>query len=420
MSRPLVELADIAAPKGIVGGPFGSSLVNKDYAESGVPVIRGANMSLGKFVSGEFVYVTPEKVESDLSRNQARPGDLVFTQRGTLGQVALVPAVPFERYVVSQSQMRVTINPDVADTEYVYYACSSETFLRQISDHAISTGVPHINLGILGRLRVPLPTLREQRAIAEVLGALDDKIAANRRCIQSLNHLADAEYSRFSMETTKCESRPDVITLVELSRMGAIVFGDGYRTKRAELNEDGYRIIRVADIFDGEIHLNGTDFVSYERRKAIGSKAGQPGDIVLTTKGTVGRLAVFEGAEEPVVYSPQVCFFRVRNGNGSIERSYLRRWLSSPSFLSQASYRKGNTDMADYLNLTDIGSMKLDLPPIEDQRVLANTLEPLEESIASLRREARVLADLRSALLPRLMSGEFHVRDAERAVSDVV
>ena len=84
-----LKVGDIAAPgrNSIVGGPFGSDLVSKDYVPNGIPVIRGANMGNGRWVSGEFVYVSKAKAES-LAANCAKPGDLIFTQRGTIGQIA--------------------------------------------------------------------------------------------------------------------------------------------------------------------------------------------------------------------------------------------------------------------------------------------------------------------------------------------
>ncbi|PHP51809.1 restriction endonuclease subunit S [Actinomyces ruminis] len=190
-----MRLEDLAVEDGIVGGPFGSTLVGADYVNAGVPVVRGSNMR-GRFVSGEFVYVTLRKFDRDLSRNTAEPGDLVFTQRGTLGQVALVPDSPYGIYVVSQSQMRVRVDASKVEPLYVYYACMAPSFLRQIDDMAIRTGVPHINLGILGKLQIPDMPRREQQAIAEVLGALDDKIAANGRLILLVEERLRALFER--------------------------------------------------------------------------------------------------------------------------------------------------------------------------------------------------------------------------------
>src|SRR5258708_6664098 len=151
----------------IVGGPFGSDLVSADYSPAGVPVIRGQNMS-ASFVSGDFVFVSPWKAKS-LSANLAHPGDLVFTQRGTLGQVSIVPCDSFQRYLVSQSQMKVSLNRARHDPCFVHQYFASRAGQKQIVLSAIQTGVPHTNLGILRAYRFPAPPLLEQRAIAAAL-----------------------------------------------------------------------------------------------------------------------------------------------------------------------------------------------------------------------------------------------------------
>lgn len=184
-------VADIAAStrNALVGGPFGSELVSRDYVLSGVPVIRGGNMGHGRWVGGGFVYVSPEKARS-LSGNCAKPGDLVFTQRGTLGQVAIVPQNGAERYLISQSQMKLTVDTAKADPLYLYYVFTSREQQEYIRQNAIQTGVPHTNLGILRSTPLTLPPLPEQKAIAAVLGALDDKIELNRRMNATLEAMA--------------------------------------------------------------------------------------------------------------------------------------------------------------------------------------------------------------------------------------
>jgi type I restriction enzyme, S subunit len=177
----------------LVGGPFGSDLVSKDYEPSGVPVIRGANMGKGRWVSGDFVFVSKEKAES-LSANCAKPGDLVFTQRGTIGQVALVPEAGFDRYLISQSQMKLSVDPDKVSGLFLFYVfCTSEQ-QNYIQQNAIRTGVPHTNLGILRNTPVRLPSLTKQKAIASVLTALDAKIELNQRINAELEGMAKLLY----------------------------------------------------------------------------------------------------------------------------------------------------------------------------------------------------------------------------------
>lgn len=210
---PRGTLRDVAAPKGLVGGPFGSSLGGRDYVAEGVPVIRGGNLSTrSSFDASAFVYVTAEKAAS-LVHNQARPGDVVFTQRGTLGQVGIVPA-DHDRYVISQSQMRLRVDPAKADPRFVYYQFRSPAMVDAIRNSAITTGVPHINLGILGSLPIVIPPLAAQIAIADVLSALDDKIAGNERAARIAGDLAAAEFDRIGVEHERTCALGDVLDLV--------------------------------------------------------------------------------------------------------------------------------------------------------------------------------------------------------------
>lgn len=182
-----VSVAQIASnsKNAIVGGPFGSDLVSNDYVSSGVPVIRGQNLG-GRYVSGDFVFLSKAKAKA-LHANTARPGDLVFTQRGTLGQVSIVPSGSFDEYIVSQSQMKLSLNSELADAQYVYQYFSSTGGQRQIIESAIQTGVPHTNLGILRAYRAPLPTqIREQRSIAAALSDVDALIYSLDKLLEAL------------------------------------------------------------------------------------------------------------------------------------------------------------------------------------------------------------------------------------------
>src|SRR5699024_961811 len=104
-----VEELAASAPHAIAGGPFGSNLVSADYVADGVPVIRGVNLPFGRrFSLSDLVYVSEAKADT-LGINTARAGDLVFTQRGTLGQVGIVPDdARCDRFIISQSQMKLT------------------------------------------------------------------------------------------------------------------------------------------------------------------------------------------------------------------------------------------------------------------------------------------------------------------------
>lgn len=172
------------------------------------------------------------------------------------------------------------------------------------------------------------------------------------------------------------------VSLAELRACGVLDFGDGYRTKRSEHGQPGFRILRVADVADGSVRPTGPDFVSTVHARAIGSKLSQPGDVLLTTKGTVGRVAIYPNDAEQVVYSPQLCYFRVLDKT-ILHPRLLAYWFKSGAFLEQAAHRANNTDMAAYINLRDIASLTLDLPDASKQLAIAEALGALDDKIAA-------------------------------------
>ena len=201
MSWPRQRLEALAAdePYSFVGGPFGSKLTSRDYVDEGIPVIRGSNLNCGRFLSmDDYVFVSEEKVRKDLSSNLAKTNDLVFTQRGTLGQVTLIPEDGIaDRYVVSQSQMKLTVDERKADRLFLYYYFSSREAVERILSFTSSSGVPHINLTVLRNFEVPVPPLSTQLRIASILSAYDDLIENNQRRIQLLEQSARLLYKEW-------------------------------------------------------------------------------------------------------------------------------------------------------------------------------------------------------------------------------
>lgn len=177
-------LETLALPRGLAGGPFGSDLTTSNFVPEGVPVLQGRNLTgAAPYISGPFKFVSPEKA-STLTNNLAVPGDVVVTQRGTLGQVALLPRDGYQTYVVSQSQMRLRVDPARVSPEYAYLALSSPRLVAEVVSQKIATANPHINLGIFSRLSIPVPALAVQ---AEVVG-IAFGILAQRHATRAVAH----------------------------------------------------------------------------------------------------------------------------------------------------------------------------------------------------------------------------------------
>ncbi|MBE4719881.1 restriction endonuclease subunit S [Pseudarthrobacter sp. AB1] len=367
----------------MIGGPFGSSLVNNDYEPSGVPVIRGTNLGFGRRLGGDYAFVSEEKVASDLARNTAAPGDIVFTQRGTLGQVALVPDDTYPVFIVSQSQMRLRVDPAKAVSEYVYYACSSEAFIKQIDDNAISTGVPHINLGILNRLTIPLPPLPEQRAIAEVLGALDDKIAANTKLITRLDAHMALEYTAAVAEGALDSP---LAAVAEFHNRRRVPLSAREREQRA-----------------GDIPYYGASGVFGTVNEAIF-------DEPLVLVGEDGSVINADGT--PVVqyiWGPAWInnHAHVLTGKDiSTELLYLAITRCQVATLVTGAVQPK-------INMGNLKRLVLELPLAGDRGRLEAIVRAETASKRAALEENVTLAATRDALLPQLMSGKLRVRDAE-------
>jgi type I restriction enzyme S subunit len=174
-------------------GPFGSRITRDNFVSSGVPVIRGNNLTDG-FSEGGFVYLTPEKAD-DLRSANAFPGDIVFTHRGTLGQVGLIPQKPAHpRYVVSQSQMLLSVDPIHVSPHLVYQYFRSETGQTQLLANTNTTGVPAIARPTtsLKAISIVVPTPKVSTAFERIASALSDKQVSNERESVLLSALRDA------------------------------------------------------------------------------------------------------------------------------------------------------------------------------------------------------------------------------------
>ncbi|MEU8255500.1 restriction endonuclease subunit S [Micromonospora inaquosa] len=404
-----VTVRELAVDKGLVGGPFGSSLVSKDYVPTGVPVIRGGNLATeSKFNDDQFVFVSPEKVERDLSRNLALPGDVVFTQRGTLGQVGLVPSTAFDRYVVSQSQMRLRVDRRIALPEYVYYYFRSSQAIAMIKNHAIATGVPHINLGILGSMTIALPSVDLQQGICDVLGVLDDRIAANERVVQKSYELFQATWVKAASISQDFVRVSDVAVIDKgLSYKGEGLGGRTPLVNLGNFTSDGQFKASALKFYDGES----------KDRHWVGRNDLVMANTDLTQRRDIlGQPALVDA--EKALFTHHV--FAVRPVAGmEDERLWLYGVFRDPLFRDRAmTYATGTTVLA--LPKDAVLSYKLPWPAEGVRRTWTDRAQSLVGSSAARVEESRKLSQLRNLLLPGLMSGAISVRHAVRAAEDVL
>jgi type I restriction enzyme S subunit len=420
------RVEEIAPPihHAIVGGPFGSDLVSKDYVPEGIPVIRGQNMSHGRWVAGDFVFVTSEKADS-LIANTARPGDIVFTQRGTLGQVSLVPYDKYERYVISQSQMKVTPDPAKADSLFLYYLFTNKEVIDYIFQHAIQTGVPHINLSILKNVPILLPPLPEQRAIAEILGALDDKIELNRRMNATLESMARALFKSWFVDFDPVRAKMAGCAPAGMDAATAALFPAALQESELGPIPAGWRVATVGEVVErsnktvkSEVIPQDAAYIGLEhmpRRSIALDDWGEPSDLT-SHKTEFAKGDILFGKLRPYFHKVGVApVDGICSTDIIVMKPKDRRWfgmlleyVSSDDLVGHVDRASTGTKMPR-ASWSDIATYKVPLPSIELAGRFTDAISPLIEQMICLTHQSKSLSRTRDALLPKLLSGELDV-----------
>ncbi len=182
----------------------------------------------------------------------------------------------------------------------------------------------------------------------------------------------------------------------DLIRDGVLVVGDGYRAKNSELSDSGLPFARAGNVADG-FRFSGADRLPESGLHKVGDKTSRSGDVVFTSKGTVGRFAFVHDDTERFVYSPQLCFWRSLDRE-VIDPRFLHCWMRGPEFFGQFTGVAGQTDMAEYVSLTDQRRMFITLPPLAQQRTIAHILGTLDDKIELNRRMNATLEAMARAL----------------------
>lgn len=381
------------SPRSIAIGPFGSSLRAETYTSEGMPVIRGQNIAGGRAIDESDLVFVPESIVEKFPACIVREGDLVFPHRGAIGRVAIVGPRPF---LLSSSMMKLSVDRNLINPAYLFYYFRGPGQFELMS-RASTVGTPGIGQPLKSLREIPIlyPPLRVQRAIAEVLGALDDKIAANVRLEEAAAVLIEVMH-RHVVES-------DGTSVVPLMSVMTVDFGEPFKGSAFTEPGEGRPLIRIRDLktFRSQV------WTSEARPREI---LVQPGDVV------VGMDAEFRPTwwmGEPGLLNQRVC--RVHSPGAG--RAFVREALRSPMARIEG-YKTGTTVI--HMNKADIQRELIRWPTDRARGEFDRQGEPILAALVASAREREILAATRDALLPGLMSGKIRVRDAERLVGEAV
>ncbi|MQY35584.1 hypothetical protein SRB17_35620 [Streptomyces sp. RB17] len=377
---------------------------------TGKPVI----VSIGNFsYSGGFRFSSTRVREYRAeypAEFELNPGDLVvvMTCQTAGGEILGIPGIiPDDGRVYLHNQRigRVRLRGESLSERFAYYLFLTPEVKSQLVSSASGTKILHTSPQRIAAVRCLLPPLREQQAIAEVLGALDDKIALNERIRETTLGLASACY-----EAAGIGDEPE--------RIGdlADLFDGPHATPHK--TETGPWFLSISSLKNGYLdlsesaHLSEEDFPRWTRRVQP-----QAGDVLFSYETRLGDAALMPSGIRSSLGRRMAL---LRSKSATVSGSLLLHAYLSPAFQEEIKRRTVHGATVDRLPLKEMPGWRISLPAQGARERLSGKLDVLHASVAQGANENRTLADLRDTLLPQLLSGKLRVKDAVRTVEEAV
>jgi len=411
---------------------------NEELGGDGPIFLRAGHVSDSHidFAGVERFHVELEpRVRSKLSM----PGDAVVTTKGnSTGRTTFVkPSMPPFVYSPHLSYWRSKDRGRI-EGGFLRYWSKGPEFSEQLAGMKASTDMaPYLSLIDQKRLRISLPPIDEQRAIAHILGTLDDKIELNRRMSETLEAMARALFKSWFVDfdpvRAKAEGRDPGLPqpLADLfparlvdSKRGEIpegwevgTLGDVVEQLRENENplaspEDTFRHFSIPAFDDGQ-------WPKQELGESIKSQKSRvlPGVVLLSKLNPeIERVWLVDvQPADRAVCSTEFLVLQPRPPHG---RSYAYCLTRSPVFRQEIEgLVTGTSKSHQRAQVGSILGLTVATPPVLLVQHFERAAEPLLKRTLACRRESHTLAALRDTLLPKLISGELRVKDTERIIA---
>jgi type I restriction enzyme S subunit len=426
---PLSEL--VLPERGIT---YGIVQPGKPVAD-GVPIIRVANVRGGRIDVSDPLRVAPE-IESAYTRTRLRGGELVITIVGTVGETAIVPE-NLAGWNVARAIAVLPVKPDIG-AYWVQIALRAPAAVEMLQS-LLNTTVQHtLNLSDLARLPISLPPPEARKAITKVLGALDAKIELNRQMNETLEAMARQLFRDwfvdFGPTRAKMEGRPPYLapdiwylfpdrlddegkpegwSIEAVHDQATWVNGAAYKDMHFSSEPDALPVVKIAELKNGitkTTRFTNTDLgkrYKIDDGELLFSWSGNPDTSIDTFVWTSGTAWLNQH------------IFAVRS-NGKRSQTFLYTMLKflRPDFAEIA--RNKQTTGLGHVTQQDLIRLKITAPSRDVEAVFDDIAGPLHARFTSNLFKNQSLATLRDTLLPKLMSGEVRIKDAEKLVEEVV
>lgn len=414
------ELCD-AGVLNLQTGPFGTQLHSYDYAETGIPVIPTEAIRGRQIDHSVLPKISRAKAEQ-LKRHRLKIGDVLFARRGVqaTGKIGFVREAE-DGFICGTGAIRLRVSDDKGQVlpAFLSWVLSNPMAVRWFKFHAIGATMPNLNEGIIRSFTVDLPPLSEQRAIAHILGTLDDKIELNRRMNETLEAIARALFKSwfvdFDPARAKAEGRDP-----GLPKHIADLFPDSFEDSELGEIPRGWRVQRVGEVVE---FAYGKALKEDNRRLGRVPVYGSNGQVGWHDERLVGGPGIVigrKGNPGVVTWAPTDFF--------AIDTTFYVVPRTKDSSLYFLFYTLQDQNLASLgadsavpgLNRNLAYMSRMLVPTPAALYAFDSYVQPLFERRACEGEEARTLAILRDTLLPKLLSGEIRVRNIEQAVEAVI
>lgn len=425
-------------------GPFGSQLHAYDYANDGVPVVPTEAIRSRRIDTSALPKITVAKA-TELSRHRLSEGDILFARRGAqaTGQSAIVRG-PEEGFICGTGAIRLRLKAEnkIVLANYLSHVLAAPSSIEWIRHNAIGATMPNLNEGIIRRFSFNAPKLDEQERIAMLLDAHDDKIALNRGMNETLEAMAQAIFRDWFVDFGPTRRKLAGIT-EPIDIMGGLTTDPARATELAAIFPEAFDNIGfpegwakgvLGDVAEqvGEGVSPGslspeTPYIGLEhmpRRSLALDNWGGAGKVT-SGKLSFKRGDFLFGKLRPYFHKVGIAPIDgicstdivVLNSRDTVTRAFVIACISQEAFVAFTDRNSDGTKMPR-TSWGRMASFEVALPTPAVFQAFNNLTASMFEKLVSNTHETRTLGAARDLLLPKLMSGEIHLRDAEALVQD--
>ncbi len=344
--------------------------------------------------------------------------DLLIARTGATTGYNLIVPKGFDNYVFASYLVRFNYNQDELYPQYLKHVLKSQQYYGFVKNYIGGSAQPGMNPKAFGRFEVPHVEYDKQKRIAEILSAYDDLIENNNRRIALLEKAAQELYKEWFVrfrflgyENAKFENGlPEGWEYIRFGNAIEIIDGDrgvNY-PKQEEFYEEGECLFLNA----GNVTKNGFDFsscayITKEKDQLLRKGKLQTGDVVLTTRGTVGNVAFLN---ETMTFSPM----RINSGMvilrnlGVVSPEYIYTALRHES-LQKAMMMYASGSAQPQLPIKDMRRIKINKADAKTMDKFTKYVADIYKQVSLMIMKNQAISKQRDLLLPRLMSGKLEV-----------